>query len=62
MAVTFVIGNATKSRSVQSPTRLSVAGNLPEGELYLSALIELGLILFFVTFVVLACSNCCCCV
>ena len=28
-----------------------------EGELYLSALIELGLILFFITFVVLACSK-----
>ncbi len=28
-----------------------------DGELYTSALIELGLILFFITFVVLACSK-----
>jgi phosphate transport system permease protein len=60
MAVTFVIGNAHRiSESVFAPgTTISatIANEFSEavGELYLSSLIELGLILFFITFVVLA--------
>ena len=63
MAVTFVIGNAYQiSAGLFNPSN-SIASSLAnefaeaEGELYLSALIELGLILFFITFVVLACSK-----
>jgi phosphate transport system permease protein len=60
MAVTFVIGNAHKiSGSLLAPgTTISatIANEFTEavGDLYSSALIELGLILFFITFVVLA--------
>ena len=60
MAVTFVIGNAQGfSKSLLAPGN-SIASilanefNEATGVLYPSALIELGLILFFITFVVLA--------
>jgi phosphate transport system permease protein len=60
MAVTFVIGNSHDlSRSLLMPGN-SIASALANefteatGQLYPSALIELGLILFFITFVVLA--------
>ncbi len=60
MAVTFVIGNAHRiSASILAPgTTISatIANEFTEavGTLYTSALIELGLILFLITFVVLA--------
>ena len=60
MAVTFVIGNAHKiSASLLAPgTTISatIANEFTEavGDLYTSALIELGLILFVITFFVLA--------
>jgi phosphate transport system permease protein len=60
MAVTFVIGNAHRiSGSVLAPgTTISatIANEFTEavGDLYTSALIELGLILFVITFIVLA--------
>jgi phosphate transport system permease protein len=60
MAVTFVIGNAHRiSSSILAPgTTISatIANEFTEavGDLYTSALIALGLILFFITFVVLA--------
>ena len=60
MAVTFVIGNAHRvSASLLAPgTTISatIANEFTEavGDLYTSALIALGLILFFITFVVLA--------
>jgi phosphate transport system permease protein len=63
MAVTFVIGNAHKvSGSLLAPgTTISatIANEFTEavGDLYTSALIELGLILFVITFIVLACSR-----
>ena len=60
MAVTFVIGNSHElSKSLLMPGN-SIASALANefteayGELYTSALIELGLILFFITFVVLS--------
>lgn len=59
MAVTFVIGNAhSLSQSLLMPgnsisSALANEFNEAVGELYTSALIELGLILFFITFVVL---------
>ena len=63
MAVTFVIGNAHRlSASLMDPGN-SIASALANefteavGDLYLSALIELGLVLFFITFVVLALSK-----
>jgi len=63
MAVTFVIGNAHKlSSSLMMPGN-SIASALANefteavGDLYGSALIELGLILFLITFVVLALSK-----
>lgn len=63
MAVTFVIGNAHRlSLSIMEPGN-SIASALANefteavGDLYLSALIELGLILFLITFVVLAFSK-----
>jgi len=63
MAVTFVIGNAHKlSSSLMMPGN-SIASALANefteavGDLYGSALIELGLILFLITFVVLAFSK-----
>ncbi|MBI3902997.1 MAG: phosphate ABC transporter permease subunit PstC [Nitrosomonadales bacterium] len=60
MAVTFVIGNAHElSASLLMPGNSissSLANEFTEavGELYTSSLIELGLILFFITFVVLS--------
>ncbi len=63
MAVTFVIGNAHHlSRSLTMPGNTissSLANEFTEavGELYTSSLIELGLILFLITFVVLAISR-----
>jgi phosphate transport system permease protein len=63
MAVTFVIGNAHRiSASVLAPgTTISatIANEFTEavGDLYTSALIELGLILFIITFIVLAAAR-----
>ena len=63
MAVTFVIGNAHRiSGSILSPgttISASIANEFTEadGELYTSSLIELGLILFGITLVVLAISR-----
>jgi phosphate transport system permease protein len=63
MAVTFVIGNAYSiSPSLFSPgTTISaaIANEFTEaiGDLYVPALIELGLILFVVTFLVLAAAQ-----
>jgi len=60
MAVTFVIGNAHRiATSVMAPgttISASIANEFTEavGDLYTSSLIALGLILFFITFVVLA--------
>jgi phosphate transport system permease protein len=60
MAVTFVIGNAHRiSGSILAPgTTISatIANEFTEavGDLYTSSLIALGLILFFITFIVLA--------
>ena len=63
MAVTFVIGNAHKiDPSLFAPgTSISatIANEFTEAtsELYTSSLISLGLILFFITFIVLACAQ-----
>jgi phosphate transport system permease protein len=63
MAVTFVIGNAHRiSGSILAPgTTISatIANEFTEadGELYTSSLIELGLILFVITFIVLAAAR-----
>ncbi len=63
MAVTFVIGNAHRiSASVLAPgTTISatIANEFTEavGDLYTSSLIALGLILFVITFIVLACAR-----
>ncbi len=63
MAVTFVIGNAHKiSASLLAPgTTISatIANEFTEavGDLYTSALIALGLILFLITFIVLAAAR-----
>jgi phosphate transport system permease protein len=63
MAVTFVIGNAHKiSGSLIAPgTTISatIANEFTEavGDVYTSSLIALGLILFVITFVVLACAR-----
>jgi len=63
MAVTFVIGNAHKiSSSLLAPgTTISatIANEFTEavGDLYTSSLIALGLILFLITFIVLACAR-----
>jgi phosphate transport system permease protein len=63
MAVTFVIGNAHRiTGSILAPgTTISatIANEFTEavGDLYTSSLIELGLILFFISFVVLAASR-----
>lgn len=60
MAVTFVIGNANQlNKSLLMPGNSissALANEFTEavGELYTASLIELGLILFFITFVVLA--------
>jgi phosphate transport system permease protein len=63
MAVTFVIGNAHRLQpSLMAPGN-SIASALANefteavGDLYFSALIELGLILFLITTIVLACSK-----
>jgi phosphate transport system permease protein len=63
MAVTFVIGNAHQlSGSLFAPGN-SIASALANefteavGDLYTSSLIELGLILFLITTIVLACSK-----
>ena len=60
MAVTFVIGNANRlSWSLLAPGN-SIASSLAnqfteaDGDLYLSSLVELGLVLFLITFMVLA--------
>jgi len=63
MAVTFVIGNAHRLTSSLMLPGNSIASTLANefteavGDLYYSSLIELGLILFLITFVVLACSK-----
>ena len=63
MAVTFVIGNAHKiSASLFAPgttISASIANEFTEavGDLYTSSLIALGLILFVITFIVLACAR-----
>lgn len=63
MAVTFVIGNAHRIQaSVLAPgTTISaaIANEFTEatGELYTSSLIALGLVLFIITFIVLACAR-----
>jgi len=63
MAVTFVIGNAHKiSASLLAPgTTISatIANEFTEavGDLYTSALVALGLILFLITFIVLAAAR-----
>jgi phosphate transport system permease protein len=63
MAVTFVIGNAHHiSKSLFAPgTTISatIANEFTEATsvLYTSSLISLGLILFFITFIVLACAQ-----
>jgi phosphate transport system permease protein len=60
MAVTFVIGNAHRiSASIFAPgTTISatIANEFTEadGELYTSSLVALGLILFVITFIILA--------
>ena len=60
MAITFVIGNAHQlSASLLKPGNSissALANEFTEavGDLYTSALVELGLILFFITFVVLS--------
>ncbi len=63
MAVTFVIGNAHRLKASLFAPGNSIASALANefteavGELYTSALIELGLILFLITTIVLACSK-----
>jgi phosphate transport system permease protein len=63
MAVTFVIGNAHRiSASILAPgTTISatIANEFTEavGDVYTSSLIALGLILFVITFIVLACAR-----
>jgi phosphate transport system permease protein len=63
MAVTFVIGNAHRiSGSILAPgTTISatIANEFTEavGDVYTSALIALGLILFVITFIVLSCAR-----
>ncbi|HJU49389.1 MAG TPA: phosphate ABC transporter permease subunit PstC [Pseudogulbenkiania sp.] len=63
MAVTFVIGNSSNFATGLFEPGNSIASSLANefaeasGELYMSSLIQLGLILFFITFVVLACSK-----
>jgi phosphate transport system permease protein len=63
MAVTFVIGNAHQLNASLFAPGNSIASALANefteavGDLYTSALIELGLILFLITTIVLACSK-----
>jgi phosphate transport system permease protein len=63
MAITFVIGNAHRlSASLFAPGN-SIASTLAnefteaDGDLYLAALIELGLILFVITFLILGAAQ-----
>ena len=67
MAVTFVIGNANQlsrcrcsSRATASPRRSPTSSPRPATRLHHASLICLGLVLFFITFVVLALSRSCC--
>jgi phosphate transport system permease protein len=63
MAVTFVIGNAHHvSASILAPgttISASIANEFTEavGDIYTSSLVALGLILFVITFIVLACAR-----
>ena len=63
MAVTFVIGNAHKLNTSLMMPGNSIASTLANefteavGDMYTSALIELGLLLFVITFVVLSLSK-----
>ena len=63
MAVTFVIGNAHRiSPSLLAPgttISASIANEFTEavGDLYTSSLVALGLILFIITFIVLAAAR-----
>jgi phosphate transport system permease protein len=63
MAVTFVIGNAHRLKASLFAPGNSIASALANefteavGDVYTSALVELGLILFLITTVVLACSK-----
>jgi phosphate transport system permease protein len=63
MAVTFVIGNSSNFAPGLFQPGNSIASSLANefaeanGEIYVASLIHLGLILFFITFVVLACSK-----
>jgi phosphate transport system permease protein len=63
MAVTFVIGNAHRLTSSLMLPGNSIASTLANefteavGDLYFASLIELGLILFLITFVVLSFSK-----
>ncbi|MBV8048625.1 MAG: phosphate ABC transporter permease subunit PstC [Paludibacterium sp.] len=63
MAVTFVIGNSSHFAPGLFQPGNSIASSLANefaeanGDLYIASLIQLGLILFFITFVVLACSK-----
>ena len=63
MAVTFVIGNAHRLHASLFAPGNSIASALANefteavGDIYTSALIELGLILFLITTIVLACSK-----
>lgn len=63
MAVTFVIGNAYQLSPGLFEAGQSIASALAnefaeaDGKLYMASLIELGLILFFITFVVLSLSK-----
>jgi phosphate transport system permease protein len=63
MAVTFVIGNAHKiSSSILAPGTTiasTIANEFTEavGDLYTSSLIALGLLLFVITFIVLAAAR-----
>ena len=63
MAVTFVIGNAHRIvPSIMAPgttISASIANEFTEavGEIYTSSLVALGLILFLITFIVLAAAR-----
>ncbi|NHQ84939.1 phosphate ABC transporter permease subunit PstC [Iodobacter sp. HSC-16F04] len=63
MAITFVIGNSQAKMSSLFDPATTISATLANefteanGELYVSSLIELGLLLFFITFVVLVLSK-----
>jgi len=63
MAVTFVIGNAHRISGSILATGTTISSTIANefteavGDLYTSALIALGLILFVITFIVLACAR-----